>query len=390
MKTVKPETTAATAKGRILLVDDEPTLQRAYGRILRAAGFQVETAGDGRQALDFVRSQSFDCVVSDISMPQLDGLQMLKAVRERDPDLPVILMTGRPAVSSAVQALEYGALRYLVKPIDGDALAEAVQQGVHLRQVARIQRDAAKMFGTSATRARADLEQRFERALVNLQMAFQPIISWSRRKVYGYEALVRTLEPSLARPDQLFDAAAELGRLPDLGRKIRGLVGAAVEQLPRDVYLFCNLNLSDLGDDELYSPRSALAQHADRVILEITERTSVIGHGDLRYRLAELRELGYRIAIDDLGGGHARMGTLQLHDTDFVKLDMSLVRDCDKHRMKQRLIESITDLCRQQGALVIGEGVETEAEAKTLVELGCDLLQGYLIARPAPPFSDPL
>jgi EAL domain-containing protein (putative c-di-GMP-specific phosphodiesterase class I) len=84
------------------------------------------------------------------------------------------------------------------------------------------------------------------------------------------------------------------------------------------------------------------------------------------------------------------MGTFTLLDCDFVKLDMSLVRDVDKHPMKQRLIRSVTDLCREQGITMIGEGVETEAEAQVLVDLGCDLLQGYLIAKPALPFVDPL
>ena len=117
---------------------------------------------------------------------------------------------------------------------------------------------------------------------------------------------------------------------------------------------------------------------------------SLEGQLDLRYRVSELRELGFRIAIDDLGGGHARMGTFSPLDTDFVKLDMSLVRDVDKHQMKQRLIRSVTQLCREQGIQVIGEGVETEAEAEVLVDLGCDLLQGYVIAKPALPFCDEL
>ena len=98
-----------------------------------------------------------------------------------------------------------------------------------------------------------------------------------------------------------------------------------------------------------------LSRVASRVVLEITERTSLEGQLDLPYRVAELRELGFRIAIDDLGGGHARMGTFSTTDTDFVKLDMSLVRDVDKHQMKQRLIRSITDLCRAQGTMVIGK-----------------------------------
>jgi EAL domain-containing protein (putative c-di-GMP-specific phosphodiesterase class I) len=67
---------------------------------------------------------------------------------------------------------------------------------------------------------------------------------------------------------------------------------------------------------------------------------------------------------------------------------MSLVRDIDKHPVKQRLVRSLNDLCRESGTKIIGEGVETEAEARVLVDLGCDLLQGYLIARPAAPFCD--
>jgi EAL domain-containing protein (putative c-di-GMP-specific phosphodiesterase class I) len=158
--------------------------------------------------------------------------------------------------------------------------------------------------------------------------------------------------------------------------------------------MFINLHLLDLFDKQLLSPFAPLSKVASRVVLEITERTSVEGQGDgqidLRYRVAELRELGFHIAIDDLGGGHARMRTFTPLDTDFVKLDMSLVRDVDKHQLKQRLIRSVTQLCREQGTQVIGEGVETEAEAQVLVDLGCDLLQGYLIAKPGPPFVDPL
>jgi EAL domain-containing protein (putative c-di-GMP-specific phosphodiesterase class I) len=154
--------------------------------------------------------------------------------------------------------------------------------------------------------------------------------------------------------------------------------------------VFVNLHLLDLFDKQLTSPFAPLSKVAHRIVLEITERSSLQGQDDLRYRVAELRDLGFRIAIDDLGGGHARMGTFTPVDTDFVKLDMSLVRDVDKHPMKQRLVRSLTELCRAAGTKVIGEGVETEAEAKKLVELGCDYLQGYLIARPALPFTDPL
>jgi EAL domain-containing protein (putative c-di-GMP-specific phosphodiesterase class I) len=236
-----------------------------------------------------------------------------------------------------------------------------------------------------------ELETKLDRCLATLTMHFQPIVHASTRARFGYEALLRSQDKSLPHPGAILDAAERLERIPTLGRAVRAQTAKVIASAPaqRGV-VFINLHLLDLFDKQLTSGFAPLSKIASRVVLEITERTSLEGEHDVRYRVAELRELGFRIAIDDLGGGHARMGTFTPLDTDFVKLDMSLVRDVDKHAMKQRLIRSVTELCRQQGTMVIGEGVETEAEAKVLVDLGCDLLQGYLIARPAPPFSDPL
>ncbi len=236
-----------------------------------------------------------------------------------------------------------------------------------------------------------ELETKLDRCLAGLVMHFQPIVHASTRARFGYEALLRSADRSLPHPGAILDAAERLERLPTLGRAIRACSAKVIATAPPERGLvFINLHLLDLFDRQLTSAFSPLSRVASRVVLEITERTSLDGELDLRYRVAELRELGFRIAIDDLGGGHARMSTFSPLDTDFVKLDMSLVRDVDQHPMKQRLIRSVTELCRQQGTMVVGEGVETEAEAKVLADLGCDLLQGYLIARPAPAFSDPL
>jgi len=236
-----------------------------------------------------------------------------------------------------------------------------------------------------------ELEGKFDKCLATLNMHFQPIVHAQTRSRFGYEALMRSTDRSLPHPGAILDAAERLERIPALGRAVRAQTAKVISASePERGVMFVNLHLLDLFDKQLTSAFAPLSRVAPRVVLEITERTSLEGQLDLHYRIAELRELGFRIAIDDLGGGHARMGTFSAADTDFVKLDMSLVRDVDKHQMKQRLIRSITDLCRTQGTMVIGEGVETEDEAKVLVDLGCDLLQGYLIAKPAPPFCDPL
>ncbi len=244
---------------------------------------------------------------------------------------------------------------------------------------------------TDLTAALVDLEAKLDRCLAGLSMHFQPIVYAGTRARFGYEALLRSSDKSLPHPGAVLDAAERLERIPALGRQVRAQTAKLIADAPpQRGAVFVNLHVLDLMDKQLTSAFAPLSKVASRVVLEITERTSLEGHIDLRYRVAELRELGYRIAIDDLGGGHARMSTFTLLDCDFVKLDMSLVRDVEKHPMKQRLIKTVTDVCRDQGIIVIGEGVETEAEARVLVDLGCDLLQGYLIARPAPPFVDPL
>lgn len=236
-----------------------------------------------------------------------------------------------------------------------------------------------------------DLEAKLNRCVTTIEMHYQPIVHAHTRARFGYEALLRTGDRALPHPGAILDAAERLERVAVLGRAVRAQVAKQVAAAPPERGLvFVNLHLLDLFDKQLTSAFSPLSKVATRVCLEITERTSVEGQLDLRYRVAELRELGFRIAIDDLGGGHARMGTFSPHDTDFVKLDMTLVRDIEKHPMKQRLVRSLAELCHEQGTQVIAEGVETEAEEKVVVDLGCDLIQGYLIARPGPPFVDAL
>jgi EAL domain-containing protein (putative c-di-GMP-specific phosphodiesterase class I) len=253
------------------------------------------------------------------------------------------------------------------------------------------EKNAAVNGADGVEAALADLEAKLGRCLAAMQMHFQPIVHASNRARFGYEALLRSTDKSLPHPGAILDAAERLEKITTLGRAVRAQCAKVIAGSPveRGV-VFINLHLLDLFDKQLTSPFSPLSKVASRVVLEITERTSLEGQQDVRYRVAELRELGFRIAIDDLGGGHARMGTFTPLDCDFVKLDMSLVRDIDKHPMKQRLVRSVTELCKQQGIKLIGEGVETEAEAKVLVDIGTDYLQGYLIAKPAAPFADAL
>lgn len=101
----------------ILLIDDDETVLRTVGRFLDARGHTVRTTASASEALPLMEPHPPDLVVSDIQMPEMDGVAALKAIRERFPDLPVILMTGYATVETAVAALRLGAMDYLKKPI---------------------------------------------------------------------------------------------------------------------------------------------------------------------------------------------------------------------------------------------------------------------------------
>jgi EAL domain-containing protein (putative c-di-GMP-specific phosphodiesterase class I) len=385
----QPSAAQPGEKGRLLLVDDEPALLEVWSEILAHAGWTVETAGDGVAALEILTRSSFDAILTDIDMPGLNGLQLLRAIRTRDFDVPVVLMTGNPGTETAIEAVEHGALRYLVKPVATTTLTKAVEDATRLHRLARLKREALSYLGGEGAIPGdlAGLQDAFARGLEGLRMAYQPIVWATDGRFFGREALMRTRLRSLPNPGAMFDAAERLGRVHDLGRAIRAKVAASPE-IATGTTVFVNVHALELTDHHLYDRMSPLSAHAKTVVLEITERSSFERVTELRAKIKSLRDLSYRIAVDDLGAGYAGLTSFAALEPDIVKLDMALVRGVDHEPIKQRLVGSMARLCRDLGILVVAEGVETETEKDVLVGLGCDLLQGYLFGRPMPEDPD--
>ncbi|HTU57997.1 MAG TPA: EAL domain-containing protein [Polyangiales bacterium] len=392
-------TEAATAKpsapplgARVLVVDDEQTVQQLLVRLLVASGYEVRTANNGEEALRTLERETVDLIVTDLVMPKADGMALLQSLRERAIDVPVVMITGAPTTESAMHAVRYRADAYLTKPVDPSALVAAVGRALHMRSVANLHREAYEQSNTQNARdsqMRA-LTTNFTNALQAIYMVYQPIISWSRKEAYGYEALVRSTEKSLPHPGALFEAAERLDRTSDLGSEIRARCGAPWNGLQADYQLFVNLHSQDLLDETLYEENAPLAPFASRVVLELTERAALDDISDIGSRITRLRTLGYRIAVDDIGAGYSGLNSLATVQPDFVKLDISLVRGLDKDAVRRRLVQLLTQLCNDLKISVVAEGVETVAERDALIDLGIDLLQGYLFARPAAPFVVPV
>ena len=169
-KGIEPREPACSVavKRRVLLVDDDESVARLLRRVL--AHYDVDWAETGERAKVMLESSSYDTIVSDISMPGMSGIELLQAVRQIDLEVPVVLMTGSPQVDTAMKALQYGALRYLQKPVKHTELQAIVGYAVQINELAKIRREAMSLLSDKA-RADSDrtqLEETFTRALGSL------------------------------------------------------------------------------------------------------------------------------------------------------------------------------------------------------------------------------
>ena len=368
---------------RVLVVDDDLGIRNVLQRCLRAR-YDLTVMVTAEAAIKAVGETHFDVLLSDVHLDGMDGVELLRRVREHDLDLPVILMTGAPSLETAVKAIEHGALRYLFKPFNLDKLREVLDTGVEMRRLAAARRQSLAFLGKPSGLAadRAGLDGQVTAALKTLRMAYQPIVSWKMRRVIGYEALLRTSAAALREPEALLDAATQIGRQSEVGRAVRASVAASAATLPPGIDLFVNVQAQELLDETLYDASGPHSPIAARVVLEVTERASLSSVPDVRARVARLKRMGFRIAIDDLGAGYAGLASFAQLEPSVVKIDMALVRDVHRNEMKAKLVGSMASACRELGIAVVAEGVELPAERDALADLGCELLQGYLFARP--------
>lgn len=125
--------TGAAMSGTVLLVEDDERLARCLSRLMKANGYEVVHANTGEAALESVRTRSFDVVLSDLNLPDSCGVDILRLARAHDPDVPLLLMSGDPTVTTTIDALNLGVLEYLVKPLTSDQLARVLRRATSVR-----------------------------------------------------------------------------------------------------------------------------------------------------------------------------------------------------------------------------------------------------------------
>lgn len=240
---------------------------------------------------------------------------------------------------------------------------------------------------------RVTRKSQLERIIVNqlISSVFQPIINLTSQELLGYEALSRgPAQTEFESPLFLLRVADRAGLTVELDRVFRTMALRNAVSLPSDSAVFINTLPSTLYDPDLSAGRlkallEELRLSPERLVFEFSERYVVHNRDLVIEAVNRHRELGIKLAIDDVGAGYSGLERIASLQPDYLKIDGTLVRDIDGQSVKRSVFKALVHMASEIGAEVIAECIETQAERDCLVDLGVRYGQGFLIGRPAPP-----
>ena len=239
--------------------------------------------------------------------------------------------------------------------------------------------------------------QRIERALHGaidndeLSLVYQPIIELKSGKIKAYEALLRWCSPELGviSPEEFVPVAEECGLIATIGNWVLKQATNEAAGWPSDVQICVNVSPAQMRDSRLVTTVLECLDDSGlepgRLAIEITEGVFPDSNEHLAKALFFLHDLGIEIALDDFGTGYSSLSYLLKFPFSKIKIDRSFVDGIDESFGKTRIVRAVVELARALGFKVVAEGLETEGQLRTIRELECDLVQGYLFARPQRP-----
>lgn len=375
---------------------DDSAVQRMYMvELLHEAGVnRVLEAADGYAGLDTIRSQFPPpaMLIVDLEMPGMDGIEMLQNLASENYRPPVMVTSGTPqslvnSVETMCHELGLQVLGAFSKPLTAEILQralEAFNKLVEARQPMQ-----APSIGTPIT-----LEE-LRGAIVAGQIVphYQPKISLENGQLYGMEALARWDSPERGRvpPAAFIPLAEEHGLIDLLTIYLFETVLAQLQHWRTEQFTPCvavNLSAHSLSDrhfvDEIIERTRVAGIEPQKIIVEITESAFIADMGVGLGALGRLRLKGFGLSMDDYGTGFSTTQQLSRLPLTELKIDRSFVTDAPSKPSLRTILASVIQMGHDLGLTTLAEGVETEVELRLLKELGCQHVQGFLLAKPMP------
>jgi len=377
---------------RILLSEDEPMLAKMLAHMLEEAGYSApRVVGDGNgvlAALDEGVAEHPDVMLLDLNMPGMDGIELMRHVAERNYKGKLMVVSGEsPEILNATRDLAIahglnviGALR---KPIAMDTLVKmmgrAAEDDAHTRQ--------ARELNITVEDINAAIEAE------DFIVYYQPKVHVESNSVVGVEALVRWqhAEMGLIPPNAFIPLAEATGTIsPITDQVLRQAVTQGGKWLRAGTPLNIAINMSMDCLVRLDYPEfiSDLVAEADfdpaRITLEVTESRLMKDATTALEILSRLRMKGFGLSVDDFGTGYSSMEQLRVLPFNELKVDRAFVHGAHLDPKARAILEMSAGLGRKLGMEIVAEGVENNDDMDGVTSMKCDLVQGFMFAKPMP------
>lgn len=373
----------------LIVIDDDQQFAMLLGEVALSAGYEAVICTNAREY--FEKEQSHSIMVLDLNMPEMDGVEVIRRLGDIGQSINLILVSGYDTgvLHSAEKLAEEHNLNIigsLTKPLKISKFIELLKS-IDLTSPVK-----SKLVDSSLNPITADEIQRGIRKH-EMVLFYQPQIELATNKLKGVEALIRWQHPTrgLIAPGMFIEIAERAGIMGELTSCV---INMAVEQIDQwrhngfDITVSVNVSAENITSLSLPEQLSELIKdhglNPQSIVLEITESALM---GELKTALdilTRIRMKGFGLSIDDFGTGNSSL--VLLHRVPFteLKIDMSFVKFMDRDVDAYAIVETCVMLAHKLNMTVVAEGIENKEIENSLIKMGCNLGQGYDIAKPMP------
>ena len=369
----------STSNKKILLIEDNISLVNTLRMLLSTRGYEVDFAYSGREASKQISTQ-IDLILLDISLPDTDGFKLCKKLKNSDKSshIPIIILSARALSEDIIEGLYLGADDYITKPFECEELIARMEAVIRRSQTYR-----TPYLHTNNEHLVSEIRRIVDQELIT--PFFQPIFNLKTFEWIGLEVLSRPTSTKLSNPELLFKLALRLGFYHELEiTSWKKALRYASKNL-RDKTLFLNCDpylIEGTSLEEIKEIFNTTNIPIENTVLEITERSAVKDFDLFYNKLKRYRNLGFKFAIDDVGGGYASLDSIVEIMPEMIKIDRHIIAESNKNIYKKSLIKFLVAFCKENNILCIAEGIETKKELQTVINSHVDAGQGYLLQRP--------
>lgn len=382
----------------VLVADDDAAVRATLEAVVASdPGLEVVArAGDAAEAIALASRHLPDVALVDFRMPG-GGPWAAEEILRVSPGTRVLALSAHSDKAAVLEMLRAGVVGYLVKGAGAVEVLDAIARLLRGESVLSCEVTADVVHELADQLERGSVGEEVERTRLKriaaalepgaLSMVFQPIVELHGRRPVGYEALARFSVEPFRSPDAWFSEAREAGLGVQLETAALRVALASLPRIPRGCFLSVNIDPDSLGSEEVLEVLEAA--DLGRVVLELTEHTSVSDYGALELALQRLHARGLRVAVDDAGAGFSSLRHVLRLGPDVLKIDRSVIQGVERDPAARALTASLLAFSTELGIVVVAEGIENDATLTALEALGIEWGQGYALGVPEPLHARP-